>query len=129
MTRPYIARGLRMMSLGRLHIGRPNVPRGTRQPGRSFIHYRVTQTTWLRNSRPRSENLVITGSYDHSVRGWDLREAKAPVWTIDHGHPVNAVQLLPSGSMLATAGDRFIKIWDPVAGGRLVQTLSNHQKA
>ncbi len=100
-------------------------------PSQSELHTLSGHTDYVRcgTAAPRSENLVITGSYDHSVRGWDLREAKAPVWTIDHGHPVNAVQLLPSGSMLATAGDRFIKIWDLVAGGRLVQTLSNHQKA
>eukprot|EP00467_Chlorarachnion_reptans_P004287 CAMPEP_0114500584 /NCGR_PEP_ID=MMETSP0109-20121206/8041_1 /TAXON_ID=29199 /ORGANISM="Chlorarachnion reptans, Strain CCCM449" /LENGTH=509 /DNA_ID=CAMNT_0001678253 /DNA_START=62 /DNA_END=1588 /DNA_ORIENTATION=- len=71
---------------------------------------------------------VITGGYDHKVKGWDLRDPKC-TWTIDHEHPVEAVLALPTGSLLATAGGRFIKIWDLTSGGRLIQTLSNHQKA
>ena len=36
--------------------------------------------------------------------------------------------MTPSGGLLLTAGGTMVKVWDLVAGGRLLATLSPHQK-
>jgi len=51
-------------------------------------------------------NLIISGSYDHSVKLWDRREQKE-LFSIDHGSPVEAVLPSPTGSLLFTAGELF----------------------
>jgi U3 small nucleolar RNA-associated protein 15 len=75
-----------------------------------------------------SANLWVSGSYDHSVILWDTRTAK-PALKINHGHPVEAVLPFPSGAILLTAGaDSQLKVWDILTGGRMIQSISNHQK-
>eukprot|EP00466_Bigelowiella_natans_P003716 jgi/Bigna1/146753/aug1.120_g21461 len=83
---------------------------------------------YVRSIAHISAEVVVSGSYDHKVAGWDLRTRKQQ-WSVDHGHPVEDILVLPSGSLVVTAGDRYIKIWDLTSGGRLLQTLSSHQKA
>uniref|UniRef100_A0A6T6Z4M3 U3 small nucleolar RNA-associated protein 15 C-terminal domain-containing protein n=1 Tax=Amorphochlora amoebiformis TaxID=1561963 RepID=A0A6T6Z4M3_9EUKA len=95
--------------------------------------------------------LIVSGSYDHTVKAWDPRlkqsnnktkdksfegrstpsisKIKNSAFSINHGAPVEDVLMLGNGSMLVTAGDRHIKIWDIVAGGRLLATLSSQQKS
>ncbi|TPX33252.1 hypothetical protein SmJEL517_g03845 [Synchytrium microbalum] len=73
-------------------------------------------------------NLVISGSYDHVVKLWDIRENKC-VLTLDHGYPVECVLPFKNGGLVASAGGDKIKIWDIMSGGRPVQTISNSQKA
>ncbi len=48
-------------------------------------------------------NLIISGSYDHTVRLWDKRE-HTELFSVNHGSPVEAVLPSPSGSLLFTAG-------------------------
>ncbi|XP_028406892.1 U3 small nucleolar RNA-associated protein 15 homolog [Dendronephthya gigantea] len=74
-----------------------------------------------------SNNIWLTGSYDHTVKMWDNR-SPASVMTIDHGHPVEDILVFPSGGLCASAGHNMIKIWDILAGGRLVAAFTNHQK-
>jgi U3 small nucleolar RNA-associated protein 15 len=58
---------------------------------------------------------------------WDQRQ-EMPVWSINHGIPVEYCSFSPSGSILATVGGNEVKLWDVVNGGRLVHTFQNHQK-
>ncbi|KAI9199294.1 WD40-repeat-containing domain protein [Polychytrium aggregatum] len=74
-----------------------------------------------------NSNLVLTGSYDHTVKLWDAR-AKVCVATMNHGFPVESVLMFPGGGLVASAGGAHLKIWDILGGGRLIQSLSNHQK-
>lgn len=91
-----------------------------------------------------------TGGFDHRVRLWDLRAASSsssssaassssssassssrsggPTLDLDHGHPVSAIQYLRGGSLIASAGGPEVKVWDLVAGGRLLCSLKAHQK-
>ncbi|CAH1797851.1 unnamed protein product [Owenia fusiformis] len=75
----------------------------------------------------RSKNIVLTGAYDHTVRLFDTR-TDSSVLTIDHGAPVESVLMFPSGGLFISAGGTVVKVWDVLAGGRLVANLSNHHK-
>ena len=54
------------------------------------------------------------------VKLWDSRLGE-PVLSVDHGDPVQAVLMLPGGGVMVTAGSNVMKIWDVLAGGRLLQ--------
>mmetsp|Transcript_100971 Transcript_100971/g.289918 ORF Transcript_100971/g.289918 Transcript_100971/m.289918 type:complete len:550 (+) Transcript_100971:360-2009(+) len=79
---------------------------------------------------PTSPDTWAAGSYDHSVRVWDMRQSNSdgPVFGVDHGAPVEDLLFMPGGSILISAGGNTLKVWDVLKGGKLVQTLSNHQK-
>jgi U3 small nucleolar RNA-associated protein 15 len=77
---------------------------------------------------PSSATTWVTGSYDKTVKAWDTRTQQC-VLTMDHGEPVEAVLALPTGGLLFSAGGDCIKVWDVTGGGRLLQTISGHQKA
>ncbi|XP_043723754.1 protein SLOW WALKER 1 [Telopea speciosissima] len=78
---------------------------------------------------PASSDMFATGSYDHTVRVWDIRVSSLnSVMEVNHGKPVEDVVFLPSGGLLATAGGNSVKIWDVMAGGKLVHTVESHNK-
>ncbi|XP_003216306.1 U3 small nucleolar RNA-associated protein 15 homolog [Anolis carolinensis] len=72
-------------------------------------------------------DLFVTGSYDHTVKVFDTRREKS-VMTIEHGQPIESVNLFPSGGLLVTAGGRYVKVWDMLKGGQLLVSLRNHHK-
>eukprot|EP00730_Choanoeca_flexa_P016861 TRINITY_DN8049_c0_g1_i2.p1 TRINITY_DN8049_c0_g1~~TRINITY_DN8049_c0_g1_i2.p1 ORF type:complete len:516 (+),score=138.69 TRINITY_DN8049_c0_g1_i2:43-1548(+) len=83
---------------------------------------------YVRACRPcPSSNLIVSGSYDHSAKVWDPNSPQA-VFEVNHGSPIEAVAVFHNGTAFATAGENVIKIWDLVAGGKLLNTVSNHQK-
>ena len=69
----------------------------------------------------------MSGSYDHTVKLWDIRQPETPTTNFNHGCPVESICLLPNGSLLASAGGHEIRIWDLLAG-KLLTTLSPHNK-
>ncbi|XP_053147248.1 U3 small nucleolar RNA-associated protein 15 homolog [Hemicordylus capensis] len=72
-------------------------------------------------------DIFVTGSYDHTVKVFDTRTEKS-VMTIEHGQPVESINLFPSGGLLVTAGGRYVKVWDILKGGQLLVSLRNHHK-
>ena len=72
-------------------------------------------------------DIVMSGSYDHTVKLWDIRQPETPTTNFNHGCPVESICLLPNGSLLASAGGHEIRIWDLLAG-KLLTTLSPHNK-
>ena len=78
---------------------------------------------------PSSSDLVLSGSYDHRLKLWDLRTGTA-VCECDHGHPIETLLVFPSGGMGMTAGGNVVRVWDLLRGerGRAVASFSNHQK-
>lgn len=76
---------------------------------------------------PAAAELFISGSYDHTANLWDSR-IQAPVLRLVHDAPVEALLAAASGTLLYCAAGNHIKVWDLVAGGRLLHTFSSHQK-
>jgi len=74
-----------------------------------------------------NNDLWLTGSYDHTVKLWDLRTGKY-VFSMNHGAPVESLLMFPGGGVVVSAGSNELKVWDILGGGRLMRTLSNHQK-
>ncbi|CAK8693862.1 unnamed protein product [Clavelina lepadiformis] len=74
-----------------------------------------------------ADNIILTGSYDHTVRMFDTRSDECTM-IVNHGCPVESVLMYPSGSILLSAGGNRIKVWDVLQGGRLLATVSHHHK-
>ncbi|KAL3827881.1 hypothetical protein ACJIZ3_016683 [Penstemon smallii] len=81
------------------------------------------------DASPVSDDVFLSGSYDHRVKVWDVRVCKdGPVMELNHEKPVESVIYLPSGGLVATAGGNFVKIWDVIGGGKLLYSMESHNK-
>lgn len=56
---------------------------------------------------PVSPTTLLSGCYDRQVRMFDSRTKSDPVFTVDHGAPVESVLFLPSGGIFISAGKVF----------------------
>ena len=63
-------------------------------------------------------SIWASGSYDHTVRIWDVRDSKntSCTMTLNHEEPVDAVVHFGGGGLVASAGGPSIKIWDLASG-------------
>jgi len=77
---------------------------------------------------PVSPTTVLSGCYDRQVRMFDARTSSDPVFTVDHGAPVESVLFLPSGGIFVSAGGTEVRVWDALAGGKLLARLCQHHK-
>lgn len=75
----------------------------------------------------RAGAMVISGSYDHTVKVWDVNSPGA-IMSLSHREPVEDVALLNGGGLVAVAHGPCISIWDLLSGGRLLQTIRAHSK-
>lgn len=76
---------------------------------------------------PVSPDILISGSYDKTVRMYDARNEKT-LFSVDHEAPVEAVMFLPSGGIFLSAGGTEVRVWDALAGGKLLARISQHHK-
>mmetsp|Transcript_11487 Transcript_11487/g.19896 ORF Transcript_11487/g.19896 Transcript_11487/m.19896 type:complete len:719 (-) Transcript_11487:2256-4412(-) len=116
----------------------------------------VTDPSTLDDSfdSPTWSQLVVSGSYDHTIRVWDIETPKGEdkcVSIMDHGDPVQALLVLPpieksySGldtnrskskkaskldnlPLLVSAGGTTLKIWNPFNGSCLGTFPTKHAK-
>ncbi|KAJ8920421.1 hypothetical protein NQ315_005287 [Exocentrus adspersus] len=72
-------------------------------------------------------DIVLSGGYDNVVKMYDTRTEKEVV-SVSHGSPIESLLFLPSGGIFLSAGGTDIKIWDAVAGGKLLGSISQHHK-
>lgn len=77
---------------------------------------------------PSSSDLVLTASYDHTLRLWDMRRSGAAVLELQHEAPVEDLLFFPSGATCVSCGNNWVRVWDLLAGGKLLLSFSNHQK-
>ncbi|KAJ1565002.1 snoRNA-binding rRNA-processing protein, partial [Cladochytrium tenue] len=83
-------------------------------------------------------HIVMTGSYDHCVRLFDIRVPRSSscIMTFDHADPVESVLFLPGSSLVASTGSSRLCIWNMFSSGsrsapssNAFQTASDHQKS
>ena len=75
----------------------------------------------------QASSLLVSGSYDQTVKIWDPRAPSTAVMTFKHAAPVEDVLPLPSGTGVLAAADNQISVLDLVAA-RPLKLLQNHQK-
>lgn len=99
--------------------------------GATQIHKLLGHKDYVRcgDGSPASDDMFVTGSYDHTVRVWDVRVSSgSSVMEVNHGKSVEDVIYLPSGGLIATAGGNTVKIWDVIGGGKLLYSMESHNK-
>ncbi|CAG8501418.1 3271_t:CDS:10 [Scutellospora calospora] len=98
-------------------------------PGQEAISNLKEHQDYVRAGLISNDNphLVLTGSYDQSIKLWDLRTNSCTM-SMSHGAPVEDVLIFPGGGMIISAGGPTITVWDLISGGRVVRSVSNHQK-
>ncbi len=77
---------------------------------------------------PNSCDLLVTASYDHTLRLWDVRRGGTAVLELTHEAPVEDLLVHPSGGTCVSCSSHWIHVWDLLAGGKRLLTFSNHQK-
>ncbi len=77
-------------------------------------------------------NIVLTGSYDSTLRLFDTRSGQCEMLMAgnmnSHRTPLEQILMFPSGTVALSAAGPILRIWDIVAGGKCTRALSNHQK-
>ncbi|RIB22952.1 WD40-repeat-containing domain protein [Gigaspora rosea] len=98
-------------------------------PGQETISIFKEHQDYVRAGLISNDNphLILTGSYDQSIKLWDLRTNSCTM-SMSHGAPVEDVLMFPGGGMIISAGGPTITVWDLISGGRVVRSVSNHQK-
>jgi U3 small nucleolar RNA-associated protein 15 len=76
---------------------------------------------------PGQSGVVVTGSYDQTVRLWDARAGERAVMVFKHKEAIESVLPLHGGTAVAAASGNQISILDVVAG-KPIRLLQNHQK-
>ncbi|KAG7356044.1 UTP15 C terminal-domain containing protein [Nitzschia inconspicua] len=85
------------------------------------------------------KELVVTGSYDHTVRIWNVQNIEEEMEegrclaVLNHGDPLEAVCLLKSDNpdvpvWLLSAGGTTIKVWNPLSGQCMATIATFHRK-
>ncbi|KAI0024223.1 WD40 repeat-like protein [Xylariomycetidae sp. FL0641] len=72
-------------------------------------------------------NMLVSGSYDATVKLWDPRTPGTAVMTFKHAAPVEDVLPLPSGTTVLASAENQISVLDLVAA-KPQHVISNHQK-
>ena len=69
-------------------------------------------------------NIIVSGSYDESIKLWDVRCSKTCVYSIEaHADPVSSVHFSGAGnSFVSSSYDSMVRIWD-MRYGQCMRTL------
>lgn len=70
---------------------------------------------------------IATGSYDRTIRIWNLKSGALERVFTNHGGPVNAVAFdAATGRLISASDDHTIREWDPETG-RMVRIYREHE--
>lgn len=103
-------------------------------PSQTAISTFISHTDYVRSGQFHSTNphLILTGSYDATVRLFDSRSGECEMimggMSPSGSTPVEQVLMFPSGTVALSSSGPILRAWDLVAGGRCTRALSNHQK-
>lgn len=103
-------------------------------PAQTAIITFTEHTDYVRSGQiaTTNPNLVLTGSYDATVRLFDIRSGQCEMVMVpnsdSHRTPVEQVLMFPSSTVALSTAGPILRVWDIVAGGRCTRALSNHQK-
>ena len=74
--------------------------------------------------------LIASGSYDGTVKVWDIASKEVIVDFNEHENNVRAVDFSPEGDRVVSAGvDNTVKVWDAESGEVLVDFLDHDESA
>ncbi|KYM93435.1 U3 small nucleolar RNA-associated protein 15 like protein [Cyphomyrmex costatus] len=76
---------------------------------------------------PVSPHVLLSGGYDKIVNMYDTRTNKK-VFSVNHNAPIESLLFLPTGGIFLSAGGTDIKVWDALAGGKLLAKITQHHK-
>ena len=76
---------------------------------------------------PISKDILLSGGYDKHIYMYDTRTNKK-ILNVSHEAPVESLAFLPSGGIFLSAGGTEIRVWDALAGGRLLAKITQHHK-
>jgi U3 small nucleolar RNA-associated protein 15 len=106
-------------------------------PSQTVINTFTSHTDYVRSGMvsPSHPHLILTGSYDATVRLYDSRTNECEMvlggsssHSINTSAPVEQVLIFPSGTAALSSAGPILRVYDLVAGGRCTRALSNHQK-
>ena len=99
--------------------------------GTSILHLQKAFTDYVRAvdcSPTVDSSLVCAGSYDHTVRIFDMRSGQASC-SFNHGAPVESVLFHPTGGLVYSCGGNTTKVFDTLSGRKEpIAEMCNHQK-
>ena len=75
----------------------------------------------------QASQLLISGSYDQSIRLWDSRVPARAVMTFKHSAAVETVLPMPSGTTVLASADNHIAVLD-ITAAKTQHIIKNHQK-
>lgn len=75
----------------------------------------------------QNSGIIVSGSYDQTVRLWDTRTAGNAVMTFKHNGAIEDILSMPSGTTVIAAADNQVAVLDIVAG-KPIAMIKNHQK-
>ncbi|GIX66325.1 WD domain, G-beta repeat containing protein, putative [Babesia caballi] len=75
-----------------------------------------------------SEHLWVTGGYDSVAYLFDVRDSSKPVAKVNHGAPIEFVELSAANNLLVTVGGNMLKLWDVSNGLILLYAFEPHQR-
>ena len=73
------------------------------------------------------KNNLVSGSYDKTIRLWDVENGKLLLTLEGHTDAVYAMVVLPCGKLATSSADKSIRIWDTKKGECLMK-LDGHTK-
>ncbi|WP_428266419.1 NB-ARC domain-containing protein [Haliangium sp.] len=96
-------------------------------PGGPLLRTIFGHTSWVWAVAMSADGRrAVSGSWDHTVRVWDLDHGVEEFTLLGHSAEVNAVAITGDGSRaLSASSDRTVKVWDLGDGGAL-RTLTGH---
>jgi len=75
--------------------------------------------------RPDDPNVLVTGSWDKTVKLWDLSTSTCLSTMRGHGSDVMSVSWSPDGARLASGSrDKTVRLWDASTGAPIGSPLT-----